>query len=132
MCSQGPPSSPSAPWLFASWSLGSCAARGRTVQGPWRGGQHRGVPDAAAAHATGEQSVPGPRWVQEPEAQLQPVPERALRRKHQGGEGVWARAGSDLRSAGSPALSVGFLIPGAKAFRESACAGHAKPSPDTA
>lgn len=70
--------------------------------------------------------------MQEPGAQIQPVPEQALRRKHWGGEGVWAGAGSDLCGAGSPALSMGFLISGAKAFRESARAGHAKPSPDTA
>lgn len=115
-CNWGPPSSPSALQLFALCLLGSGASMGRTVQVPRRGGQHRGVPGPAAAHTAGEQSVPGPRWVQEPGVQIQPALERALRRKHRGGEGVWAGAGSDLRGAGSLALSVGFLISGAKAF----------------
>ena len=57
------------------------------MQGPWRGGQHPGVPGPAAAHTAGEQSVPGLCWVQEPGAQIQPAPERALRRKHPG----WGR-----------------------------------------
>lgn len=65
----------------------------------------------------------GPHLVQEPGAQIRPAPKQVLQRKQWGGEGVWAGAGSDLHSAGSPALFVGFQISGAKAFQESARTG---------
>lgn len=94
---------------------------GRSVQGPWRVGQHRRNPDPVTAR--GEQCA-GALLGAGARAQFQPVLKRALWCKQRGGEGVWAGAGSDLCSPGGQAPSVGLLIVGAKAFRESTRAGH--------